>query len=72
MYIISFTKNSISGDSLFSLDSNTLKQLGVASKQDREKIKEKIKELKKFSEKEKKRMEKEKKGKSGLKSPFMR
>ena len=69
MYIMAFTKNSISGDVLLSIDSNTLKQMGVVNKQDREKIKEKIKELKKCSEKEKKR---EKKGKSGLKSPFMR
>jgi mRNA-degrading endonuclease RelE of RelBE toxin-antitoxin system len=69
---MNFTKNNISGDHLLAIDSHTLKQLGVISKQDREKIKEKIKELKKGSEKEKKRLDKEKKGKSGLKSPFMR
>lgn len=63
MYIPRFLDSSVSGETLLNLDSAQLKQLGVVSKNDREKIKEKIKDLRKQNEKEKKEMEKERKKK---------
>jgi len=63
MYIPRFLDSNVTGEILLNLDSTTLKQLGVVSKNDREKIKEKIKELRKQNEKEKKEVEKERKKK---------
>ena len=63
MYIPRFLDSSVTGENLLNLDSAQLKQLGVVSKNDREKIKEKIKELRKQNEKEKKELEKERKKK---------
>lgn len=63
MYIPRFIDSSIHGEALLNLDSTQLKQLGVVNKNDRDKIKEKIKELKKQNEKEKKEIEKERKKK---------
>jgi hypothetical protein len=54
------------GEQLLQLDSSTLKQLGVTSKTDRERLKERIKELKKTNEKERKRQDKEKKEKEKM------
>ena len=73
MYIPMFMEKEVGGEDLLVLDTNNLKQLGIVSKSDRERIKEKIKELRKINEKEKKRMEKERKpSKSSIKSTFMR
>ena len=58
-----FLDSNVTGEILLNLDSTQLKQLGVVSKNDREKIKEKIKELRKQNEKEKKEVEKERKKK---------
>ena len=63
MYIPRFLDSQVSGETLLGLDSTQLKQLGVVSKNDREKIKEKIKELRKQNEKEKRELEKERKKK---------
>jgi len=63
MYIPRFLDSAVNGEVLLNLDSTTLKQLGVVSKNDREKIKERIKELRKQNEKEKKELEKERKKK---------
>ena len=63
MYIPRFMDSSVTGECLLGLDSAQLKQLGVLSKNDREKLKDKIKELKKQNEKEKKDLEKERKKK---------
>lgn len=63
MYIPRFLDSNVTGEILLNLDSTQLKQLGVVSKNDREKIKEKIKELRKQNEKEKKEVEKERKKK---------
>jgi hypothetical protein len=63
MYIPRFIDSSIHGETLLNLDSTQLKQLGVVNKNDRDKIKEKIKELKKQNDKEKKEIEKERKKK---------
>merc|ERR1711874_630663 len=54
MYIPRFLDSEVTGEILLNLDSTQLKQLGVVSKNDREKIKEKIKEV----EKERKKKEK--------------
>ena len=51
--------NTITGNMLLNLDSNGLKELGIKNKDDREKIKKKIKELKAHHDKEKKEIEKE-------------
>ena len=51
------------GEQLLTLDSTLLKQLGVINKSDRDKIKDKLKELKKQNDKEKKELEKERKKK---------
>ena len=73
MYIPIFLDRSISGDSLLQVDSSFLKQIGVMSKADRDKIKDKLKELRKLNDKEKKKAEKERKGgKGGLKTTFLR
>jgi len=73
MYIPMFMEKGVTGDLLLALDTTTLKQLGVVSKPDRDKIKEKVKELRKVTEKEKKKMEKERKpSKSSIKSTFLR
>ena len=50
----------ITGAALLNLDSSGLKDLGIKNKDDREKIKKKIKELKSHNDKEKKDIEKEK------------
>ena len=63
MYIPRFIDSAVQGEVLLNLDSTQLKQLGVVNKNDRDKIKEKIKELKKQNDKEKKEMEKERKKK---------
>ena len=63
MYIPRFLDSSVHGETLLNLDSTQLKQLGVVNKNDRDKIKEKIKELKKQNEKEKREIEKERKKK---------
>ena len=59
-YITIFMDKTITGAALLNLDSSGLKELGIKNKDDREKIKKKIKELKSHNEKEKKDMEKEK------------
>jgi len=66
MYIPRFLDSAVTGESLLNLDSALLKQLGVLSKNDREKLKEKIKELKKQNDREKKELEKERKKKEKL------
>ena len=63
MYIPRFLDSAVHGETLLNLDSTQLKQLGVVNKNDRDKIKEKIKELKKQNEKEKREIEKERKKK---------
>ena len=59
-YITLFMDKTITGAALLNLDSSGLKELGIKNKDDREKIKKKIKELKSHNEREKKDMEKEK------------
>merc|ERR1712203_179694 len=59
-YITLFMDKTITGAALLNLDSSGLKDLGIKNKDDREKIKKKIKELKSHNDKEKKDMEKEK------------
>merc|ERR1712226_842467 len=59
-YITLFMDKTITGAALLNLDSSGLKDLGIKNKDDREKIKKKIKELKAHNDKEKKDMEKEK------------
>ena len=59
-YITIFMDKTITGAALLNLDSSGLKDLGIKNKDDREKIKKKIKELKSHNEKEKKDMEKDK------------
>ena len=57
-----FSDKSINGSLLLNLESGSgLKDLGVKSKEDREKIKKKIKDLKTQNEKEKKEKKKERK-----------
>ena len=63
MYIPRFLDSAVDGEVLLTLDSALLKQLGVINKSDRDKIKDKLKELKKQNEKEKKELEKERKKK---------
>ena len=58
-YITLFMNNTITGETLLNLDSSGLKDLGIKNKEDREKIKKKIKELKAHNEREKKDMERE-------------
>ena len=60
-YITLFMDKTITGSALLNLDSNGLKDLGIKNKEDREKIKKKIKELKAHSEKDKKDMGKKEK-----------
>jgi len=57
-YITLFMDKTISGTALLNLDSSGLKELGIKNKEDREKIKKKIKELKSHNEGEKRDMEK--------------
>jgi hypothetical protein len=59
-YITLFMNNTITGDHLLNMNSEGLKDLGIKNKDDREKIKKKIKELRSHNEREKKDMEKEK------------
>merc|ERR1719273_1359327 len=59
-YITLFMDRTITGAALLNLDSSGLKDSGIKNKDDREKIKKKIKELKAHNDKEKKDMEKEK------------
>ena len=54
MYIPRFLDSSVDGEQLLTLDSTLLKQLGVINKSDRDKIKDKLKELKKQNDREKK------------------
>eukprot|EP00096_Caligus_rogercresseyi_P014887 TRINITY_DN735_c0_g1_i8.p1 TRINITY_DN735_c0_g1~~TRINITY_DN735_c0_g1_i8.p1 ORF type:complete len:291 (+),score=74.59 TRINITY_DN735_c0_g1_i8:178-1050(+) len=54
-YITLFMDKTITGAALLNFDSNGLKELGIKSKEDREKIKKKIKELKAHNDKECKR-----------------
>ncbi len=61
MYIPRFLDSNVDGEVLLTLDSTLLKQLGVINKSDRDKIKDKLKELKKQNDKEKKELEKERK-----------
>jgi len=68
MYIPAFMDKSVSGDKLLQLESGHLKRLGVESKQDRERIRERAKELKKVGDKERKRLEKERRGSTGTKT----
>ena len=63
MYIPRFLDSAVDGEVLLTLDSTLLKQLGVINKSDRDKIKDKLKELKKQNDKEKKELEKERKKK---------
>ena len=63
MYIPRFLDSSVDGEVLLTLDSTLLKQLGVINKNDRDKIKDKLKELKKQNDKEKKELEKERRKK---------
>ena len=57
-YITIFMDHTITGDALLSMDNNCLKELGVKNKEDREKIKKKIKELRNLNDKEKKALKK--------------
>jgi len=59
-YIGILMSEAISGHDLLNMDNNALKDLGVANKDDREKIRKKLKELKSHNDKEKKEIEKEK------------
>lgn len=59
-YITLFMDKTITGAALLNLDNSGLKDLGIKNKDDREKIKKKIKELKAHNDREKKDMEKEK------------
>ena len=59
-YISLFMDKALSGGALLNLDSTGLKDLGIKNKDDREKIKKKIKELKAINDREKKDIEKEK------------
>ena len=59
-YITLFMDKTITGGALLNLDSSGLKDLGIKNKEDREKIKKKIKELKSHNEREKRDMEKAK------------
>merc|ERR1712062_66650 len=63
MYIPRFLDSTVDGEVLLTLDSSLLKQLGVINKNDRDKMKDKLKELKKQNEKEKKELEKGRKKK---------
>ena len=58
-YIALFTSDSITGEEVLLLDGSGLKDMGIRNKEDREKIKKKIKELKAHNEREKKEMERE-------------
>jgi hypothetical protein len=65
----------VGGELLLQLDSAMLKQLGVSSKADRERIKDRIKELRKSYDKERKRQDKERRekdkmGRSGSRTSF--
>ena len=62
-YITLFMDKTITGAALLNLDSSGLKELGIKNKDDREKIKKKIKELKAHHDRERKDMEKAAKGK---------
>jgi len=67
-YITLFMDKTITGAALLNLDSSGLKDLGIKNKEDREKIKKKIKELKSHNEREKRDMERkaENKGHSSM------
>ena len=60
-YITLFMDKTITGSALLNLDSNGLKDLGIKNKDDREKIRKKIKELKAHSDKDKNDMGKKEK-----------
>ena len=65
-YITLFMTPTITGEALLSLDGTGLKDLGIRNKEDREKIKKKIKELKAHNDREKRDMEKERKNRDKL------
>jgi len=60
-YITLFKDQTITGAALLNMDSSGLKEMGIKVKEDREKIKKKIKELKAHCEKDKKDMGKKEK-----------
>merc|ERR1712098_463197 len=60
-YITLFMDRTITGAALLNLDSSGLKDLGIKNKDDREKIKKKIKELKTLNERDKKEQAKSQK-----------
>jgi neurabin len=60
-YITLFMDKTITGAALLNLDSSGLKDMGIKNKDDREKIKKKIKELKAHCDKDKKDMGKKEK-----------
>ncbi len=55
-YIQLFMSSGITGEDVLGLDGGGLKDLGIRNKEDREKIKKKIKEMKTHNEREKKEM----------------
>merc|ERR1712008_247278 len=57
-YITLFMDKTITGAALLNLDSSGLKDLGIKNKDDREKIKKKIKELKAHNDRKKKKKKK--------------
>eukprot|EP00095_Tigriopus_kingsejongensis_P004757 maker-scaffold510_size151595-snap-gene-0.42 protein:Tk04757 transcript:maker-scaffold510_size151595-snap-gene-0.42-mRNA-1 annotation:"PREDICTED: uncharacterized protein LOC664255 isoform X4" len=65
-YLRVFMQDTLTGEDVLNLDTNSLKEMGVIMKNDREKIKKKIKELKTHCDREKKEMEKEKKRKDSM------
>ena len=65
MYISTFMDNNVNGERLLHCDSSQLKKLGIEAKHDRERIRDRAKEMKKISDKEKKRVEKERKISAG-------
>jgi hypothetical protein len=56
----------VGGEQLLQLDSTILKQLGVTSKGDRDRLKDRIKELRKTNDKERKKLDKEKREKEKM------
>ncbi len=51
-YIALFTSDSLTGEDVIALDGPGLKELGIRNKEDRDKIKKKIKELRAISDRE--------------------
>ena len=65
-YITLFMGPSLTAEALLNLDGAGLKDLGVRNKEEREKIKKKLKELKAHNEREKRDMERERKNRDKL------